>query len=59
MSYLRQVGHRLDAKALEDEAQSLYSHGVVLRERLVLEDPHQGVDGDVWVEVFQAGSTAH
>ena len=52
MSHLRQVWHRLDAKALEDKAQCLYGHGVVLRERLVFEYPHQGVDGDGGVEIL-------
>ena len=32
---------------------------MVLGERLVLEDPHQGVDGNGGVEVLQAGATAH
>ena len=58
-TYLWQIWDRLDTKALEDESQSLYGHGVVLRERLVLEDPHQRVDGNGRVEVLQAGTTAH
>ena len=57
--YLRQVRYRLDAKALEDKAKSLNGHGVVLRERLVLEYPHQRVDGNGGIEVFQARPASH
>ena len=37
----------------------LYGHGVVLREGLVSEDPHEGVDSNGGVEILQTGSTAH
>lgn len=56
---LWEIGDRLDAKALEDEAKCLDGHGVVLRERLILEYPHEGVDGDGRVEVLQTCPAAH
>jgi len=57
--HLWQVGDRLDTEALEDEAQGLDGHGVVLREALVLQNAHEGVDGNGRVEVLQTRSTAH
>ena len=32
---------------------------MVLGERLVLQDAHEGVDGDGGIEVLQTGATAH
>ena len=58
-AHLGQVGDRLDTEALEDEAEGLDGHGVVLGQRLVFEDPHERVDGDGGVEVLQTSSTAH
>ncbi len=58
-THLWEVGHGLDPEALEDEAQGLNGHGMVLGEGLVLEDPHQGTDGYGRVEVLQTGPTAH
>ena len=49
---LWKVWDRLDSKTLEDESERLYCHGVVLRERLVLENPHQRVDGNGRIEVL-------
>ena len=50
-TYLWEVRDRLDAQTLEDESQGLYGHGVVLRQRHVLQNPHEGVDGNGGVEV--------
>ena len=58
-TYLRKVRHRLDTQTLEDETKSLYGHRVVLRERHVLEDPHQGVDSNGGVEIIQTSTTTH
>lgn len=40
MADLWQIGDTLNAEALEYEAECLYGHGVMLGERLILEDPH-------------------
>ena len=59
VSYLGKVWNRFDAKTLEDEAKGLYSHGVMLRETVVLENSHQRVNGNGGIEILQASPRAH
>lgn len=55
---LRQELHTLEAQRLEDEGDGLDNHGVMVREGLVSEDPHQRHHGHSRVELIQ-GQVAH
>lgn len=55
---LGQELYTLEPQGLEDEGDGLNHHGVVVRERLISEDPHQGHHGHSWVELVQ-GQVSH
>lgn len=55
---LGQELHTLESQGLEDEGDGLNHHGVVVRERLISEDPHQGHHGHSGVKLVQ-GQISH
>lgn len=55
---LGQELYTFEPQGLEDEGDGLNHHGVVVREGLISEDPHQGHHGHSWVELIQ-GQVSH
>ena len=56
---LLDVWHTLDSQTLEDKSDGLNHHGMVLRERWVPDNPHQGCYGDGGVYFLQCGGSGH
>ena len=58
-AYLRYVGHGLDSQRPENVRHRLHDLRVVLRQRGVSHDAHEGGDGHGRVELGQAAAGAH
>ena len=56
---LLDVWHTLDSQTLENKSDGLNHHGMVLRERWVPDNPHQGCYGDGGVYFLQCGGSGH
>lgn len=56
---LLDVRHTLDSQTLEDKGDGLNHHGVMLGERRVPDNPHQGCYGDGGVYFLQGGGSGH